>query len=173
MNTQSGKPCRSTGIGRRDLIRIGTLGVFGVSLPRLLWADSQGNSSAKSCIFLVLSGGPSHIDTWDPKPDAPRELRGPYQAISTATPGVQLTDRFPLLAQLSGRYCLVRSLSHSDSVHVSDKTGGHVAAGRPVSHEDFGATLLSALGIPPETRYGPDGFSFRASGGQPVVELFA
>jgi len=54
----------------------------------------------------------------------------------------------------------------------SDKEGAYVTSGRPISHEDFGATLLQALGIPPETRYGPDGFSFRVSNGQPLEELF-
>ncbi len=55
---------------------------------------------------------------------------------------------------------------------ASDSQGAYVAAGRPISHIDFGATMLHALGIPPETRYGPDGFSYRASEGQPVLELF-
>ncbi|HUG19254.1 MAG TPA: DUF1501 domain-containing protein, partial [Planctomycetaceae bacterium] len=68
---------------RRRLIQTGTLGAFGVSLPQLLAAQPLGVTD-RSCIFIVLSGGLSHIDTLDPKPLAPRETRGPYQMIPTA-----------------------------------------------------------------------------------------
>lgn len=106
---------------RRRLIQAGGAGLFGLTLPQLLWANSvqPGRTTAKSCVFIILSGGPSHIDTWDPKPAASEEIRGPYRPIATATPGVQLTEMFPRLAALTRHFCLVRSLSHGDTVHVS------------------------------------------------------
>ncbi len=103
---------------RRQLIQAGGLGALGLGLPRLLAAEPAA-ASAKSCIFIILSGGPSHIDTWDPKPNAPKEVRGPYQAIATRTPGVQVTDMFPRLAQVSNLYSLVRCLSHAEVPHVT------------------------------------------------------
>jgi len=116
------------GFNRRELLRVGGLGSFGLTLPHLLAAQSESGTqsgesnhggTAKSCIFVVLSGGPSHIDMWDPKPHAPREIRGPYQTIPTAVPGVHLTEMLPQLAQIADRYTLLRSMSHRDGVHVT------------------------------------------------------
>lgn len=107
---------------RRELIQLGAAGTFGLTLPRLLHAGSGTfgqSASAKSCIFIILSGGLSHIDTWDPKPSAAAELRGLYSPIATATPGIQFTERFPELAKRTQEFCLVRSMSHTDAVHVS------------------------------------------------------
>lgn len=112
-------------LSRRRLIRVGAAGMFGLTLPRLLWARDAAASGRtprggeKSCIFIVLSGGPSHLDTWDPKPEAPAEIRGPYKTIATRTPGMHLSEMFPRLANVSQHFCLVRSLSHRDTVHVS------------------------------------------------------
>jgi hypothetical protein len=110
-------------ISRRDLLKVG--GIFGLTLPQLLWARSlpgaegRGRSSEKSCIFIVLSGGLSHIDTFDPKSSAPLEIRGPYRSIATRTPGLRVTEMFPRLASCSHLYCMVRSMSHADTVHVT------------------------------------------------------
>lgn len=109
-------------MNRRKLIQVGGTGLFGLTLPRFLLArDAAGSSRGpeKSCIFIVLSGGPSHIDTFDPKSAAPSEIRGPYNPIATRTPGIQVSEMFPQLAKLTHRYCLVRSLSHGDAVHVT------------------------------------------------------
>jgi hypothetical protein len=112
-------------LSRRRLIHVGGAGLFGLTIPRLLQAQetsaAEGHTSGadKSCIFIVLSGGPSHIDTFDPKPQAPLEIRGPYQTIATRTPGAFLSEMFPRLADTSQHYCLVRSLSHGDGVHVT------------------------------------------------------
>jgi len=109
-------------MSRRKLIEVGGSGLLGLTLPQFLLArDSAGSGRGpeKSCIFIVLSGGPSHIDTFDPKPAAPSEIRGPYKPIATRTPGVQVSEMFPQLAKLTHRYCLLRSLSHGDAVHVS------------------------------------------------------
>src|SRR5690349_3371552 len=111
------------GLGRRRLIQAGGLGLFGLGLPRLLQArdrlDPSAAGTADSCILLLLSGGLSHLDTLDPKPAAPAEIRGPYRPIATSVPGVQVTEMLPKLAALADRYCLVRSMSHGDPVHVT------------------------------------------------------
>lgn len=108
---------------RRRLIQVGGSGLFGLTLPHLLWAREAAAAdrlgSAQSCIFIVLSGAPSHIDTLDPKPAGPMEIRGPYRAIPTRTAGVHLSEMLPQLAGMSQHYCLVRSLSHGDTVHVT------------------------------------------------------
>ncbi len=119
------RPLRPGGgvLSRRRLIQVGGLSLFGLSLPRLLSArDGEGSrarGSAESCIFILLSGGLSHIDTLDPKPGAPAEIRGPYRPIASAVPGVELAEMLPRLATLADHYCLVRSMSHAEPDHVS------------------------------------------------------
>lgn len=110
---------------RRHFIQLGQTGLLGLSLPQLLAARSASaaNSShtgtEKSCIFIVLSGGLSHIDTFDPKPGAPRELRGPYGVIPTSVPGINVTDMLPMMARQAHRYTILRSLSHTEVPHVT------------------------------------------------------
>ena len=90
-----GRTC--DGVSRRDFLRVGSLGLFGVSLAKVLslqkvqastsvLAGMKGFGSAKSVILLFLQGGPSHIDIWDPKPDAPSNIRGQFKAIKTKVP---------------------------------------------------------------------------------------
>src|SRR4051812_18015391 len=93
---------------RRQLLRLGGLGALGLSLPDLLQARSPAVRSevrprAKSCIFVVQYGGASQIDTWDPKPDAPEQIRGPYRPIATSVPGTRMSDMLPRLARLADR----------------------------------------------------------------------
>ncbi|RLS32596.1 MAG: DUF1501 domain-containing protein [Planctomycetota bacterium] len=115
------------GISRRHLLRVGTCGLIGgMTLPRLLelqaLAASPVSPKAKSCIFLFLEGGPPHLDMWDPKPEAPTEIRGPFGTISTNVPGIFVTDQLPLCAQIADQYTILRSHSHSDNGH---STGYH------------------------------------------------
>lgn len=113
----------SHGISRRDVLRF-SLGA-GVGLPLLSGrgslADSSGPSfgKAKSCILLYLFGGPSHIDTWDMKPEAPEGIRGEFSPIATNVPGIQITEHMPLLAQRMDHIAILRSLSHGDNAHGS------------------------------------------------------
>jgi Protein of unknown function (DUF1501) len=108
---------------RRQLLNVGGLGMLGLSLPRLLHGRAPTPSSeavrarAKSCIFVVQYGGASQIDTWDPKPNAPDEIRGPYRPIPTTVPGTRVGELLPLLARLADRYCLIRSMTHADAGH--------------------------------------------------------
>src|SRR6516165_10498716 len=90
-------------VTRRGLLQVGSLAMLGLSLPQYLWArDALQNQTSrrrreKSCIFIVQYGGASHIDTWDPKPDAPGEMRGPYKPIATSVTGLRFGDLLPLL----------------------------------------------------------------------------
>src|SRR5437667_7545203 len=99
---------------RRRFLRIGALGYFGLTLPQALRAEASSASPARrarrptSCILLWLQGGPSQIDTFDPKPDAPAEIRGPYQPIETNVSGIRITEVFPRLARRADKYALLR-----------------------------------------------------------------
>jgi hypothetical protein len=75
-------------------------------------ASGKAVASKKCCIFLLLCGGPSHLDTWDLKPNAPSEIRGPYKPISTKVPGMQLSELHPMLAKVTDQFCLIRSMTH-------------------------------------------------------------
>jgi hypothetical protein len=91
-----------------------------LGLPNLLAADdapANQQRTAKSCIFIYQYGGLSQLDSWDPKPNAPAEIRGPYKPIATRTPGFQVGELMPSLAAISDRCCVIRSLSHSVPVH--------------------------------------------------------
>jgi len=117
-------PCRDFLLTRRSLLQAG-LGALGLSLTDLLGlralARANGSSSsfgrAKSCIVIFSWGGMSQLDTFDPKPDAPVEIRGPSKTIATKTPGIQFAESLPLLAQQTERLALVRSVCHQAGGH--------------------------------------------------------
>lgn len=103
---------------RREILQVGALSLGGLTLGRLLAAEAQQTirirkKSAKSCIFLFLEGGPSHIDMWDMKPEAPDDVRGEFRPISTTVPGMQICDHLPMLAKQMHNVALVRSVHHS------------------------------------------------------------
>jgi hypothetical protein len=114
---------------RRQVLQAGALGFFGLSLPRLLAArasaaapeglGSRPRSKARACILIFQWGGPSQLDTWDLKPEAPAEIRGEFRPIATDVPGIQISEHFPRLARLASRYAIVRSMSHDDPAHLS------------------------------------------------------
>src|SRR5262245_23934470 len=115
-----------TPLNRRQVLRAGTLGAIGLMLPRLLQSEASARESrasrkatARSCILLHQFGGPSHLDTFDPKPDAPAEVRGPFGLLPTSVPGVRFTEHLPRLARLFDRFALVRSVYHRTSSHNS------------------------------------------------------
>ena len=136
-----GRPAKRqcNGVSRRHVLRIGASGLLtGLSLPRLLElqakAATPGEAKAKACIFLFLEGGPPHQDMWDPKPDAPAEIRGPFKTISTSVPGTFFTEHCALSAKIAHKFALVRSHSHTDNGH---STGYHyVMTGRRPSFPD-------------------------------------
>jgi hypothetical protein len=106
-------PARLT---RRQMLQVGGAGVLGLTLPQLLRAEKQsaGRGTRADAAFIVfLNGGPSHLDMWDLKPDAPAEIRGEFKPINTTLPGVQLSEHLPKLARQIHRCTLVRSMHHS------------------------------------------------------------
>ena len=119
------------GATRRDFLTIGGLsfGAGGLSLAGLLRAEESaartGGQEArrhKALINVFLAGGPPHQDMWDPKPEAPPEIRGPFGTISTNVPDIFVTDQLPLCAQMADKYTILRSHSHNDNGH---STGYH------------------------------------------------
>ena len=99
---------------RREFLRVGALGGVGLTLPKLLAARAgAGAPRADSCIVIFLNGGPSHLDMWDLKPEAPSEIRGPFGSIPTTVPGVHFCEYLPGLARQMHRCTLVRSMNHS------------------------------------------------------------
>jgi hypothetical protein len=104
-------------VSRRQLLQIGGIGAMGLALPQMLRAERSSAQAAKSCIFIVQYGGASHHDSWDLKPDAPDDIRGPYRPIATSVPGVQIGELMPKLAALANRYTLIRSMTHSNGGH--------------------------------------------------------
>jgi hypothetical protein len=111
--------CPSPGsVSRREFVSVGTLGAL-LSLPNLLGAGSAGRPgrTERSCIFIVQQGGLSHIDSWDMKPAAAEEFRGPLKSIATPIPGFRVCELMPGLARLADRYCVLRSLTHQSADH--------------------------------------------------------
>jgi hypothetical protein len=124
-----GKSPRTTcdGITRRHALRIGASGLIGgLSLPSLLQMQAQAATAqpakAQACIFIFLEGGPSQLDMWDLKPDAPVEVRGPFKPIRTSVTGTMISEHLPLCAKIAHKYTIVRSHSHNDNGH---NTGYH------------------------------------------------
>ncbi len=112
------------GYSRRELLRIGAIGLGGLSLPRLLRARATARESglrprAKSVIVLFNGGGIPHHETWDPKPDAPLEVRGPFGVIPTRTPGLRVGELMPRTASLTDRIAVIRTMVTGDNSHSS------------------------------------------------------
>jgi uncharacterized protein (DUF1501 family) len=127
------------GITRRELLQVGYSGLLGIGLPALLAgrtaaeanrADRKAKKSPKSLILVFLTGAPSHLDTFDLKPEAPPEVRGEFQAVATSVPGVHVCEHLPRLAALAHKYALVRSLSHRENNHLV--ATHHVLTGHPM-----------------------------------------
>jgi hypothetical protein len=117
----TGKLC--DGWSRREFMRVGATGLLGLTLPQYFSLRAKGATSslegakgfgrAKSIILCFLQGGPSHLDIWDPKPDAPSNIRGEFKAIKTKVDGIQVSETMPLLAQQLDKAVLIRSMSYT------------------------------------------------------------
>lgn len=113
------------GVSRREWLRVGALGIGGLSLPGLLRVEAAAagdavaarRPTAKSVIILFLSGGPSHLDMWDLKPEAPAEIRGTFQPVATNVPGVDVSEHLPRMARLADKYTIIRSMRHGSTNH--------------------------------------------------------
>lgn len=112
---------RCDGISRRDFVHLGMLSAFGLSLSDAIRLQAQSHSGrtakAKACILIWLDGGPSHLDTFDPKPEAPSEIRSQFQSIPTRIPGVHICEHLPRTAAVMHEVALIRSLTHELGNH--------------------------------------------------------
>ncbi len=104
---------RPEALTRRDVLRAGSIAALGTTLPANVSSNADASSDHPvSCILLLLLGGPSQLDTWDLKPDAPAEVRGPFRPIETNVPGLWIGEIFPRMARVMDKVALVRSVHH-------------------------------------------------------------
>lgn len=141
------------GVRRRDVLKVGALSFFGLSLPQFLALRnaSAGTASpkAESVILIWCSGGPSHLDTFDPKPDAPSEYRGEFKAIDTNVAGIQLSEHLPETAKVMDKIALVRSLTSNIAAH--DQASQYLLTGyKPLptlDYPSYGSVVAKELGV--------------------------
>ena len=165
------------GVSRRNFLKIGALGLGGLSLPQLLRAEAQSGlrPSHKSVIMIFLPGGPSHQDMFDLKMDAPREIRGEFQPISTSVPGIQICEHLPKMARLMDKCALIRSIvgANGDHYAVQCLTGRDHKNPPPGGWPSLGSALSKLQGpinpsIPPFVGLSPKmGHMEWADAGQP------
>jgi hypothetical protein len=144
------------GVTRRDFLRIGSVGALGLGLglPQYLAqaAATNANGKAKAAIFVRLGGGPSHMDTFDLKPDAPDTHRGEFKPIATNVDGIQICEHLPKLAACADKYAILRGVSHTLAAHELGTL--YMGTGnRPLpslSFPSFGAVVAKELGSPTE-----------------------
>jgi Protein of unknown function (DUF1501) len=123
---------------RREVLRVGAVSLGGLSLPQLLHAGEEPSAGdrnrsrpkARSVVILYLSGGPSQLDMWDMKPDAPLEIRGTFQPITTRVPGIRICEHMPRMAQVADKFAIIRSMSHGEAEHL--RAGYWVMTGAPL-----------------------------------------
>ncbi|REJ67796.1 MAG: DUF1501 domain-containing protein [Planctomycetota bacterium] len=141
--TGQGRATTCNGVTRRDFLHAGALGAIGLTLPQYLAAKEQGavkpGHDERAAIMIFNLGAPSHIDTFDPKPDAPAEVRGPFNTISTRSPDIQLTEILPKHAEIADKFSLVRGVHHTaPAVHDAGwqylQTGRIFAGGVETPH---------------------------------------
>jgi uncharacterized protein (DUF1501 family) len=150
------------GFSRRDCLKLGLGGIVGGGLVGALRATASGavntNRPAKACILIWMDGGPSHYETFDPKPDAPAEFRGQFEAIATKTPGMQFSKHMQRLAAISDKLAVIRSIRHDQGNHGAGNhymmTGAPpripVGCGAFVSfHPSLGSVAARECGAPP------------------------
>ncbi len=142
-----------TNWGRRDFMKIGSLAFAGLDLPKLLASNARG--SDMSCIVLFQFGGASQLDTFDPKPDAPSDIRSSFKPISTKVPGTQISELLPQTAKLTDKIAIIRSLHAVEAIH--ERARQHMFSGtRPrneLLHPSLGSVMArewgSKNGLPP------------------------
>ena len=153
MLSVSGKGTAHTcdGLTRRDFLQVGTLGAIGLSLPTLLASQANGavakGHDERSVILIFNLGAPSQLDTWDMKPDAPAEIRGPFKPIKTNVPGIDISEIFPLHAKHADKFSLVRSMYHTapavhDTGHQMMQTGRLFSGGVVTPHAGCALSFL-------------------------------
>jgi hypothetical protein len=140
------------GFRRRDFLHAGTATLAGLTLPQFLTLQAEGAVKQDrdiNCVMIFMLGGPSQLDTWDLKPNAPEEIRGPYRPIETNVPGVRISEIFPRMARHADKYALVRSVYHTaaavhDTGHQMMQTGRLFQGG--IEHPHPGCVMSSLKG---------------------------
>jgi hypothetical protein len=144
---------RCDGVSRRDFIRVGALSFVGLSLTDLFClqaaaADGGASAKAKSVILLWMDGGPAHTDTWDPKPNAPSDIRGEFKPISTNADGIQICELLPKMAKQMDKVALLRTVAHNEGAHERAQhlmlTGWHPLPS--LVYPSMGAVVAKELG---------------------------
>jgi len=148
------------GLRRRDFLHAGSLSVLGLGLGQLAGLKALGavdnSKNDVNCIMLMLVGGPSQLDTWDMKPNAPVEIRGPYKPIKTNVSGIEISENFPRMAKHADKYALIRSVYHTaaavhDTGHQMMQTGRLFQGG--IEYPHIGCVLAKLKGpngdVPP------------------------
>ena len=136
------------GVSRRDFLKIGGLGLGGLSLPQILEAERHAgiSHSHKAVIMIYLTGGPPHLDMFDLKPDAPREIRGEFQPIRTNVPGIQICELMPRTAAIMDKLVVIRSMVGAQAGHTSFQcTTGRTGSGQPKGGWPTIGSVLSKL----------------------------
>jgi len=152
-------------VSRREFLRVGSLSVVGLSVAeQAALARVHDMAGRRSCIFIMMTGGASQLDTFDPKPDAPAEIRGPLRSIATAIPGVHVSEGLPGISQRAGKLAIVRSLYH-DAAPIHE-TGFQLLQTGRLSH---GGRNYPSFGSVASRVFGPrDGVSPFAILPQPI-----
>ncbi len=133
-----------TGFSRRQLLQVGGAGMMGMHFDRLLQAEQKeptSNPKAKAVIFVFLFGGPSQLETFDVRPDAPSTIRGPFGTIPTKTPGLRFCEHLPNLARITDKFALIKTVNHSENNH----NGCHfIQTGQALPPAERGSANVSA-----------------------------
>lgn len=149
------------GLTRRQMLKLGTISFLGLTLPEFLALEADAQATAKvsglkpgqkrdkSVILLWMGGGPSHIDTWDPKPKAGPEIQGPFQALETNVPGIFIGEHLPKMSRLMDKMAILRSVTHGDGAH--ERAQHYLQTGYlplpTVEFPSFGAVIAHEKGI--------------------------
>ena len=146
---------RCGGPSRREVLRVGSLGFLGLGLDEWFRLRARAGSDpgahpakvkAKNCILIWLAGGPSHLDTFDPKPNAPADVRGEFKPIATSVPGLEISEVLPNLAKVMNRVTLIRSMTSPESDH--GRASHHLLTGyRPspaLEYPGYGSVVAKA-----------------------------
>jgi hypothetical protein len=174
--TRSALKSACAGPARREFLKIGALGFLGLGLDdwfrlRAQAADrSKPGKPPRNCILIWLAGGASHIDTFDPKPDAPTDVRGEFKPIATSVPGLRISEVFPNMAKIMDRVTLIRSMTSPEADH--DRASHHLLTGyRPLPamvYPSYGSVVSKVReakrGMLPPYVAIPDGPAFSSSG---------
>jgi len=142
-----------SGLSRRSLLQVGACSALGLGLEHLLAAKASAKkpkpNKVKSVLLLWLWGGPSHHETWDPKPKAPLKIRGSYRPISTVVPGTQISELLPLSAKRADKYTIIRSMAHDQKDHNVGGTvslTGHVNGAKASGAQPFPGRVRPSMG---------------------------